>query len=449
MYADMEKSKQLANVMKATRQELGELLDCDMALMFLYDEDRGLLFAQVEESSAPVVLTKGVGLVGTVAESLEAIRIDDALVDERFEEGRDGHSPEDDYVTKNLLIQPIRSRKDRTKLLGVFEVTNKYSGSFTDDDQNMLLDFCSFASEHILETEHRGDVMTVIKHAEKWKLARRQAEGDLKNYYSYLKSLMAEARDLLGTDTSALYLSDGEALWAKIVDGKAPIRIQFGDGVVGECAQTGNPVIVVCPSADPSFGHNDDGTQIRNTLCVPVVSGVSCIGVMQCTNKVHGNFNDDDLGLLKEYCAFISDKCTRDDAPPDKIERLRGHANTWKQARNQAQTDTNNYYNYLKTLMTEARELVGSDRSTLFLIDKSGDTPMLWAKVIDGMAAIRLPVGVGIVGMSARSEEIINIPDAYKDDRFNSGFDKKTGYKTNTILCIPVWKGDEMIGVLQ
>ena len=99
--------------------------------------------------------------------------------------------------------------------------------------------------------------------------------------------------------------------------------------------------------------------------------------------------------------------------------------------------------------MTEARELVGSDRSTLFLIDKSGDTPMLWAKVIDGMAAIRLPVGVGIVGMSARSEEIINIPDAYKDDRFNSGFDKKTGYKTNTILCIPVWKGDEMIGVLQ
>ena len=103
--------------------------------------------------------------------------------------------------------------------------------------------------------------------------------------------------------------------------------------------------------------------------------------------------------------------------------------------------------------MTEARGLLGSDRCTLFLIDKSAETPTLWAKVVDGLAAIRLPVGVGIVGMSAKSGEIINIPDAYKDDRFNSSFDKKTGYRTNTILCVPVWKTNdsdetEMIGVV-
>ena len=88
------------------------------------------------------------------------------------------------------------------------------------------------------------------------------------------------------------------------------------------------------------------------------------------------------------------------------------------------------------------------------MIDKSTETPTLWAKVVDGLAAIRLPVGVGIVGMSAKSGEIINIPDAYKDDRFNSSFDKKTGYRTNTILCVPVWKTNdsdemEMIGVVQ
>ena len=105
--------------------------------------------------------------------------------------------------------------------------------------------------------------------------------------------------------------------------------------------------------------------------------------------------------------------------------------------------------------MTEARELIGTDRSTLFLIDRTdADKPMLWAKVIDGMSAIRLPVGVGIVGMSAQSGDVINIPNAYEDDRFNSAFDKKTGYHTSTILCVPVWKTTAdseriMIGVFQ
>ena len=66
VYADMEKSKQLANVMKATKQELRELLDCDMALMFLYDEESEMLFAQLRESSTPIILSKGSGLVGTL-----------------------------------------------------------------------------------------------------------------------------------------------------------------------------------------------------------------------------------------------------------------------------------------------------------------------------------------------------------------------------------------------
>ena len=111
---------------------------------------------------------------------------------------------------------------------------------------------------------------------------------------------------------------------------------------------------------------------------------------------------------------------------------------------------------------TTARELVACDRSTLFLVDQVTNT--LWAKVIDGMAPIRLKIGVGIVGASAALRQVINIPDAYNDDRFNSSFDKKSGYHTKSILCVPIYydnnQGDQqeemktkeeplLIGVMQ
>jgi hypothetical protein len=74
----------------------------------------------------------------------------------------------------------------------------------------------------------------------------------------------------------------------------------------------------------------------------------------------------------------------------------------------------------LKNITSEGKELVGCDRATLFLIDTANQT--IWAKVVDGMNAIVLPIGVGIAGQAAsgKSGTIINIKDAYLDDRFNS-----------------------------
>ena len=44
----------------------------------------------------------------------------------------------------------------------------------------------------------------------------------------------------------------------------------------------------------------------------------------------------------------------------------------------------------------------------------------------------------------------INIPHAYADLRFNPAFDKKTGYFTRSLLCVPVInKNGKIIGVTQ
>lgn len=81
--------------------------------------------------------------------------------------------------------------------------------------------------------------------------------------------------------------------------------------------------------------------------------------------------------------------------------------------------------------------LLNAERSSLFL--REGDELVLKvAENLEEMGEIRIPVGSGIAGAVAQSGETIRIDDAYSDPRFNRSVDQKTGYKTRSILCLPV-----------
>lgn len=61
----------------------------------------------------------------------------------------------------------------------------------------------------------------------------------------------------------------------------------------------------------------------------------------------------------------------------------------------------------------------------------------------------RFPLGTGIAGQVANTGEVLNIIDAYCDPRFNRTVDKLTGYRTKTILCMPIFIRGSVIGVVQ
>jgi len=71
--------------------------------------------------------------------------------------------------------------------------------------------------------------------------------------------------------------------------------------------------------------------------------------------------------------------------------------------------------------------------------------------VMTGDVDIRIPLNKGIAGCCATTGKIVNIPDCYKDDRFNPDIDKQTGYRTRSMLCMPIpgEEQNEIIGVLQ
>lgn len=60
----------------------------------------------------------------------------------------------------------------------------------------------------------------------------------------------------------------------------------------------------------------------------------------------------------------------------------------------------------------------------------------------------RIPLTQGIAGHVATNKSLLNIPKAYSDPRFNSDQDKRTNYKTNTILCVPIMMQDKCLGVI-
>ena len=63
---------------------------------------------------------------------------------------------------------------------------------------------------------------------------------------------------------------------------------------------------------------------------------------------------------------------------------------------------------------------------------------------------IQIPFGVGICGHVAKTKETINLKDAYLDPRFNKDVDSQTGFRTHSLVCMPVCNYDgEVIGVAQ
>jgi signal transduction histidine kinase/putative methionine-R-sulfoxide reductase with GAF domain len=103
----------------------------------------------------------------------------------------------------------------------------------------------------------------------------------------------------------------------------------------------------------------------------------------------------------------------------------------------------------LALILAKVTELMEADRSTLYLLTEDGS--QLWSKVSQGSERIeiRLDLGEGIAGWVAKTREIVNIPDAYADQRFQPAVDHKSGYRTRSILSVPMLGTPGLVGVLQ
>ncbi len=102
----------------------------------------------------------------------------------------------------------------------------------------------------------------------------------------------------------------------------------------------------------------------------------------------------------------------------------------------------------LLRIMDEVKNVLNCDRCSVFILDE--EKQELWARVAHGESQIRFASHLGIAGHVATTGDILNIPDAYADDRFNPNIDRQTGYTTRNMLTTPLRnKMGDIIGVFQ
>lgn len=271
-----------------------------------------------------------------------------------------------------------------------------------------------------------------------------------------LRYLVEESSKAVQADRASLFLNDPitNELYTKFAQGNLAqeIRIMNDSGISGAVFQSGQAIIVDDPYADSRFNQRVDeqtGYQTKNIIAVPVktVRG-EIIGVLQALNKQRGRFTKKDLTLL-ELITTQASQFLGGMIELRRVEKLRKHEIEFLEVISEMTSDIN-IESLLQKVMAEATRMLGAERSTLFLNDKK--TNQLWSQVGQGLGAmqIRLPNHIGIAGTVFTSGTTVNIPHAYADLRFNPAFDRKSGFFTRSILCVPINnKAGEVIGVTQ
>lgn len=102
----------------------------------------------------------------------------------------------------------------------------------------------------------------------------------------------------------------------------------------------------------------------------------------------------------------------------------------------------------LKKVEVAALKVLECERATVFLYDRERNE--LYSRIATGVDEIRFSVDQGIAGEVVRSGEVIHVPDAYADARFNPEIDRKTGFRTRNMVTFPLLGFDQsVVGVLQ
>ncbi|MEM6932812.1 MAG: GAF domain-containing protein, partial [Pseudomonadota bacterium] len=271
-----------------------------------------------------------------------------------------------------------------------------------------------------------------------------------------LDKLVSVAVSETAAERGSLFLRDEQTgeLYSRVAQGvrTREIRVLQNEGIAGAVYRSGQGEIIEDAYDDPRFNPRVDeetGFKTKSVLCMPLRNAKGrIIGVTQILNKRDGLFTDQDMAIVDgvtTQCAITLESIQM----VEHIETVQTREREFLNVVTDMTSDLD-LTRLLRKVMSEASRMLDADRSTLFLNDEASGE--LFSHVGEGLSSteIRLPNHTGIAGTVFTSGKSVNIPHAYADLRFNPSFDRKTGFFTRSILCVPVVnKQAKVIGVTQ
>ncbi|CAE7191200.1 Prkg1 [Symbiodinium sp. KB8] len=215
---------------------------------------------------------------------------------------------------------------------------------------------------------------------------------------------------------------------------------------------------------DQSF-DKETGYHTRSMIVVPIVDFEGqCTGVIQAINKMPSGFDAEirprgklaipfsrqDERMLLHLAEHIAIALQNAEVYREAIncsDRATGLLNTI-----QSMSQDLGPQSLLLMVTMHASKVCSAQRCSVFLLDEAAQ--QLWSVSTDTGAEIRIPKDKGIAGECCCQGKVINIPDAYADPRFNKQVDIQTGYRTRSILAVPIIARGEshtshVVGVIQ
>lgn len=293
-----------------------------------------------------------------------------------------------------------------------------------------------------------------------------------------LRSITLKTGELLNADRTTIFLIDDERdeLWsivAKDENGKnLELRFPKSAGIVGEVATLKKVVNISYDfyndprSTTAQQSDKKTGYRTYTMLALPLLNEETgeLVAVVQLINKLRsahnpqaqlsekidmGGFTAEDEQVFREFAPSIRLILESSKSFYIVTQKQRAAAALMSAVSSLSKSSLD-LEDTLNQVMGEAKKLMNADRSTLWLVDDERND--LWTK-IPGVGELRCPMGVGFAGQVAATGEPINIGfDLYNHSNAENSkkTDQKTGYRTCSLLCMPVFNADgKLIGVTQ
>jgi GAF domain-containing protein len=121
-------------------------------------------------------------------------------------------------------------------------------------------------------------------------------------------------------------------------------------------------------------------------------------------------------------------------------------------AATEALADVSSHNQLLELVVQLAARVINAVTASMLLLDQSTQElafVVAYPHQLSDLASVRVPVGEGIAGLVAMTGQPMAISDARADPRHASSIAERTGYRPDSLLCVPLVYADDVIGVLE
>ncbi len=441
--------RMLALSLQAVEADLGSLILVDEKarplITLLLHEGR---FHRSSPALAQRVLAEGLG--GWALRNHQAVRLDDAEKDPRWLP-----LPEPDLTAqaRSVLCVPLISLR---RPMGVLTCTHSEPGYFNAADLQALqfiADQATVALENawmFAVEEHRRHLADTLRD-----IARAlTATLDLDEVLALILDSLSR---VVPHDSASIFLLEGQRLTIRAWRGfKQPEMVQNvsfpleGNHIMCRVVARREPMVCADVQREEGWQNIPGVHTIRGWIGAPLVARGKVVGALTVDSLQPNVYNDEDARTI----AAFADHAAIAIANAQLLRQTRRQLEevAFLHRTGQALAASLEMKDVLQSLLESLRDYFRLEAASVALVDEQ--TRELLFLVATGGAAdrvigTRLKPGQGIAGWVAQSGLPLVVPSVDRDPRWYSGVDQVTGFRTRTIIAVPIRVGGEVLGVVE